>query len=97
MVGNEGRDGRKKRGIAIRSGMADTAKNKRATWAVTGLGRVLIIESWVSGGAPMSAFGGRADSLACLAGCPLIAISGHWWLYRNLLFSITASETPGPV
>lgn len=24
----------------------------------------------------MSAFGGRADSLACLAGCPLIAISG---------------------
>ncbi len=28
--------------------------------------------------APMSAFGGKADSLAHLSECPLIARSGHW-------------------
>ena len=29
------------------------------------------------GGAPMSAFGGKADVNHCVGECPLIAISGH--------------------
>ncbi len=29
-------------GIAIRSGIADTAENKKGAWAITGLGRGII-------------------------------------------------------
>ncbi len=49
----------------------------KGAWAITGLGRDLINESWVSGGAPMSAFGGRADLYYCPVKGPLIAISGN--------------------
>ncbi len=50
---------------------------QKGAWAITGLGRELINESWVSGGAPMSAFGGRADVNHWAVKCLLIAISGH--------------------
>jgi len=41
------------------------------------LGRVLINESRVGGGAPMPALGATPDVQQTRAGCPLIAISGH--------------------
>ncbi len=40
---------------------SEKCRKQKGAGALTGLGRVLINESWVSGGAPMSAFGGRAD------------------------------------
>ncbi len=69
---------------------SEKCRKQKGAWAITGLGRVLINESWVSGGAPMSAFGGRADVNHCVGECPLIARSGHWdegWkaeIFRNL-------------
>ncbi len=44
----------------------------------------------------MSAFGGKADSLACLAECPLIAISGHQIVYLSASVSAfsMAANTP---
>ena len=50
---------------------------QKGAWAITGLGRVLTNESWVSGGAPMSAFGGRADEDQRPPELPLLATSGH--------------------
>ena len=45
----------------------------------------------------MSAFGGKADVDHSPAEGQFVAISSHWWLHRNLLFPITASEIPDPV
>ncbi len=64
--------------------------------ALTGLGRVLINESWVRGGAPMSAFGGRADGDQRPPERPLIAISGHSKGTRPILGGVRLDdEKPG--
>ncbi len=55
---------------------SEKCRKQKGAWAITGLGRELINESWVSGGAPMSAFGGKADVIQGVGECPLIAISG---------------------
>ncbi len=60
--------------------MKSTAPYRPEFSAAEALGYVLINESWVSGGAPMSAFRGEADGGHSPAEGPLIAISGHDYL-----------------
>ena len=56
---------------------SEKCRKQRGAWALKGLGRVLIDESWVSGGAPMPAFGGEADEDQRPSERPLIANNGH--------------------